>query len=417
MESEQKFPLKGVKIADFTWYQVGPQGIRYLAVHGATVVLVETHTRPQGLRASSPYKDNIPSLDGSGAFANCNASKYGISLDLNKPRGQEVARRLIAWSDIVVEAYTPDIMKRWGLDYESVKKINPEIIYLSTSQQGQFGPSAKFKGFGNLASALAGFSRVSGWPDREPSPPYGAYSDAIGTRFVAIALLSALDYRRRTGKGLYLDLSQLEATIHFLAPLIMDYSVNDRIAQRKGNRLDRAAPHGVYPCRGDDRWIAIAVFNDSEWQALCRTLGDPPWCQDTRFANFLARKQNEEELDRLVTELTSSLDAEWLEKALQAAGMAAHVVETARDLFEDAQIKHRGYFHWLNHTKIGPHAYDGTAFQLSRSQNNYFAAPCLGEHNEYVFKELLGMSDDEVGDLLAERVITTDADLPSALQK
>ncbi len=395
-----------MKVADFSWVAVGPVTMRHLADYGATVVRVESNSRPEALRAAGPYKDNIPGIDRTSFFADFNAGKYGMSLNLNHPKGQEVARRLIAWADVVSESFTAGMMKRWGLNYERAREINPRIIYLSTTQQGQTGPLAAQPGFGTQLVSLAGFTYLIGYPDREPAGTYGAYTDYVNPWFGAAVVAGALEYRKRTGKGLHIDQSQLEGGLQFLAPVVLDYTVNGRVATRKGNRCSKAVPHNAYPCSGEDRWITIAVFNDRQWSGLCEAMGHPSWAKESRFRTMLGRKRNEEELDKLVGEWTSRQEAHGLMQRLQEKGVPAGVVQTAEDMFNDPQLKQRGHFVPLRHSEIGLHSYDSFAFRLSESGGEPgSAAPCLGEHNEKVYKEVLGYSEEEIADLIAEGVI------------
>jgi benzylsuccinate CoA-transferase BbsF subunit len=408
---ERNAPLKGIKVANFAWVGVGPQGVRYLATWGATVVRVESHRRPDTMRLMLPYKDGITNLDRQPFFADMNASAYGISIDLNNPSGLDIAWRLVKWSDIVAESFRPGTMKRWGLDYENVRKVKPDIIYMSTSQTGQTGPLSRFAGYGVHAAAMAGFTHLTGWPDRPPAPVAVAFSDPIGARSVALSLLVALEHRRRTGHGQHLDVSQWEASIQHLAPAVMDYTVNGRSMVRSGNSLPYAAPHGVYPCKGTDRWCAIAVFDDTQWAAFCKVVSQE-LMRDPRFSSLLSRKKNEAELDRLVSKWTASLTAEEIQASLQSAGVPCHVVSNIKDVCEDPQIEHRGFLPKLKHSVMGEHVYHGHSFKLSEAKSTLRGGPSLGEHNEYVFKEILGMTDDEIADALINGGITTDADLP-----
>ena len=395
----------GIKVADFSWIGVGPVTIKYLADHGATVVHIESNTHPDGLRLGPPFKDRQMGINRSGFFANYNSSKYGVSLNLNHPKGQEVANRLIRWADVVAESFTAGTMARWGLDYNNVRQHNPDVIYYSTCQLGQTGPMAKQPGFGVQLAAYTGFYHISGWPDRDPAGPYGAYTDFINPRFRASAIIAALDYRRRTGKGQHIDLSQMEAGCMFIAPLIMDYFVTGRDEGRQGNRSQMAVPHNAYPCLGEDRWCVIAIHNDDQWKALCQVMGKPEWERDPRFYSFMARKDHEEELDQGISRWTRERAPEQVMEMFQAAGVPAGVVETCEDMFEDPQFNHRGYFVPLEHAEIGLHHYDGVAFQFSRTPGGpRFAAPCLGQHNEYVYREILGMSQEEYEALTKEGV-------------
>ena len=243
----------GIKVAEFAWVGVGPQSSRYLSDHGATVVRIESHTSLDLMRGAGPFPENKPGVNRSMFFGKYNANKMSATLDLNHPRGREIALKFIEWADIVTESFRPATMKKWRLDYDSIRKIKPDIIYLSTSLQGQSGPFSRYGGPGELISAIGGFGEMSGWPERAPSPPYGAYSDYICPRFNATAMIAALDYRRRTGKGQFIEQSQFETSLHFLAPFMLDYDVNGRIARRMGNQHPYAAPHGVYSCQGEDR--------------------------------------------------------------------------------------------------------------------------------------------------------------------
>ena len=407
-----KKALEGIKVVDFTWGFVGPTTTKYLADHGATVVKIESHTWPDSFHFYRPFRDGRPGINRSQFQTNQNSSKYGISLDMNQPKAREVAWKLIEWADVVAESFRPGVMKKWGLDYESVRKLKPDIIYFSTCLNGQYGPEAMIAGYGATAAALGGIYHISGWPDRGPTPPYAAFTDTIGPRFGAAAVLAALDHRRRTGQGQYLDQAQTETALPFIEPLLLDYFVNGRVANRNGNRLAGAAPHNVYQCRGEDRWCSIAVFTNEQWKALCEAMGNPDWTSSDKFNTFLGRKRNENELDALVGEWTSKYTAEEVMGILQNSQVPCGVVQSKKDLFEDPQVKHRDHFRYLEHMEIGVHAYDGPAFKLSKTPDSQFAAPIIGQHNEYVCKDILGMSDDEIADLLIEHVITTDADLP-----
>jgi len=404
-------PLEGIKVVDFGWISVCPYAMKYLGDWGATVVRIESHAYVDILRLMAPYKDNIPGIDRSTWCAQNNSSKLGVSINLNHPLGKEIAWRLVKWADIMGSGYQPGVMKHWGFDYDSVIKVNPTIIYLCTSQMGQYGSCSLFPGWGNQSSAVAGFSDLIGSPQSEPQSPQGAHSDFICPPIEAGTIVAALDYRRRTGRGVYIDQAQLETGVNMLAPFIMDYQVNGRVLTRNMNRLPYAAPHGVYPCSGDDRWCAIAVFTDEEWQALCQIIRKK-WTQDPKFATLSSRKANEDELDQLVAEWTATYTAEDIETMLQKLGVAAHVVSNAKDLFEDPQLRYRNHFRRLKHSVIGIHAYDFEGFRMSKTPDSQFGAPALGEHNEYVFKNILHMTDDEIANALVAGAITTDADLP-----
>lgn len=401
MVSSAKQALEGIKVADFGWAAAGPITTRYLAAHGATVVRVESAQRPDALRTSGPFKDKKAGVDRSGNFAILNANKYSISINLKNPQGKQVARKLIAWADIVSENFTPGVMERHELGYEEIRKINPHIIMLRTSNQGQTGSQAKQPGFGQHLVGLSGFSYYSGWPDGDPLGFGMAYTDVITPRFAVAALMAALDYRRRTGKGQVLDIAQLETAIHFLSPQMLDYTVNGRIGSREGNQCPYACPHGVFPCRDEDSWCAIAVSTDDEWHSFKQVV-DKPWTEDIKFSTLLDRKRNEGELDRLISEWTVGFTAERLMELMQNAGVLAGVVKSAEDIISDPELKHRNSFWKMEHKIIGPLTHLGRPFTLSKTPAQpRMPAPCLGEHTEYVCTRLLGMPDDEFVELVA----------------
>lgn len=395
----------GVKVADFAWVVVGAMGSRYLADYGATVIHIESTTHVDVLRTLSPFKEGMVGVDRAGYFAQYNVNKYGITLNLNHPKGVEVAKKLIAWADVVTESFTPGTMERLGLGYEEIKRIKPDIIMLRTSMQGQTGPHSHLRGTGVNLVGLTGFAHLCGWPDRDPAQPYGPYTDAIAARFCAIMLIAALDYRQRTGRGQLLDVSQFEAGVSFIAPVMLDYFVNHRVAGRVGNYCPQAAPHSAYRCRGQDRWCTIAVFSDDEWQSFCRVIGNPLWTKDSRFATLSGRKEHELELDRLVEEWTIKHSAEEVMTMMQKEGVAAGIVQTVQELYEDPQLKHRGHSWVLNHREMGPVPYFGQACKLSKTPaQGRMPSPCLGEHTEYVCHEILKLSDEEFVELLNDGV-------------
>lgn len=393
--------LEGVKVVDFTWAALGPLTCDYLALHGAEVVKVETQNRPDPWRTMSPFADDKPGLDRAGQFAVVNVQKYSLALNLSHPQGLEIAKRLVAWSDVVVESYRPGAITRLGLGYEELKKIKPDIIMLSTCMYGQTGPFAKLPGFGLTLTAASGISHLAGWPDRPPLPS-GAYTDFVVPKFNVLAIAAALDYKHRTGKGQYLDISQLEAALHFLAPALLEYAANGRELGRIGNRSTYAAPHGVYRCEGENSWCAIAVTSDEEWRSLCRVMAKPELTEDTRFATGADRLENTDELDMLIESWTSSQTADEVMRLLQAAEVSAGKALNGEQLDSDPQLKHRNYYSELDHPVMGKMSYSGmpvkmsaTPYQITRN------APCLGEHTEHVCTQILGMSDTEFAQLVS----------------
>ena len=401
-------PLDGVNILDFCWVAVGPMTTKYLGEYGATVVRVESAKRPGALRRGAPFKDGISGINRSAYFASYNANKMGITVDMRHPRARELMLRMAKWAHLVTENFTPGTMESWGLGFEQLKEVNPGIVMFSTSMMGRGGPMERQPGFGPVLSSLVGLTNLTGWPDRDPVNPYGAYTDFIVPRFAVAAILAGLDRSRRTGEGIHIDMSQLETTLHFSAPVLLDYAVNGREQSRQGNRDPAAAPHGVYPCAGDDRWIALGCFSDAHWEGLQRTIapGGTGWPYNPEYATLLGRKANEDGLDELLSAWTVSWEAGALMETLQSAGVPAGVVNDCRDLFDDAQLQHRGHFQWLDHPEIGPYATDASEMVFSLSPGSLDRpAPLLGEHTSHVLKELIGLSDDEYRSLEEDGVL------------
>ena len=411
-----RYPFDGVKILDFTWVGVGPITVKHLADFGADVIRIEAASRLDVLRNGAPFKDAQPGINRSQFSANYNTSKRGLGLNLAIPEGRELARGIIrAWQpDIIAESFTPRVMPSWGLGYDDVRRIVPDIIYFSTCQQGQTGPHSSYAGFGQLAGALAGFYHITGWSDRDPAGPYGAYSDFVNPPNAAAAIVAALEYRRRTGEGQRLDLSQYECAAHFLAPAIMDCVANGAVLNRRGNEDDVAAPHGIYRCADRERkytgsgasWIAIAVSDDVQWAALCRAMERANLDSAPRFATQPARRANRAALDEILSEWTRGKDARALMDALQSAGVPAGVAQSQADLWEDPQIAHRGFFQWLDHAECGKMPYDGLTYHLSKTPGALRMPQALiGQHNAQILREILGMDEENVAELLAAGVL------------
>lgn len=395
MENESSI-FGDIKILEFGQIVAGPLISTYLADYGAEVIHVESRQRPDQYRLYPPFKDNKPGINRGLDFAVYSHNKYGITLNLRHLKGTEIAKRIVKnWANVVIENFTPGVMKRLGLDFEELRKIKPDLIMLSTCNQGQTGPHALHPGMGSHLTHLSGFSHLSGWSDRDPMILAGPYIDFIGVVYGTIALASALEYRRRTGKGQYIDVAQFETGIQFLVPALLDYTTNGHIQERRGNRCDYAAPHGVYPCQGDDRWCAIAVFTDEEWENLCEVMGNPDWTEYPKYITLRERKQNEEELDKLIAEWTSKFTAEEIMDKLQSVGVEAAVVKNPKDMYEDPHLK-RYLWAEMEHPEIGTYHLQLPPFKLSKTPCQLrMSAPLLGEHNEYVYRELTGLSQEE----------------------
>lgn len=396
-KADPRPPLAGLKVCDFSWVYAAPAATRVLADWGATVVKVESSKYLDALRTGQPYKDGVVGPERSANFCNVNVGKLGITLDLGKPEGREAALKLATWADVVVENFSPKAMRSWGLDFETIRARNPGVIMLSTCLSGGSGPQADLAGYGTMGAALSGFHEVTGWPDRPPAGPFLAYTDYISPKFVAASVLAALDHRRRTGQGQHIDLAQGEASLHFLAPLLLDYSVNQRMRSRDGNNAEEFAPHGVFPCQGEDRWIAIACTTEAQWAGLCEAAEKTEWAGDPRFVAFSRRYANRATLERLISEWTAEHDVGELEERLQARGVPAHRVSTAVDLLADPQLLARGHFAQVDQPEVGRVLVETPRFRLSR---HVFVppapAPTLGRDNELVLREILGFDDDQL---------------------
>ncbi|HLW69545.1 MAG TPA: CoA transferase [Candidatus Binataceae bacterium] len=403
----KRYAFEGIHVLDFTWYGVGPVTVKYLADNGADVIRIESQTRLDGLRQAPPWKDAQPGIDNSQFFASFNTSKKGVTLDMSQPRAREIFLRMLPWADVVTESFTPKTLRNWELDYARLSAIKPDLIMLSTCMQGQTGPHRDYPGFGNLMAALSGFYHIAGYSETELCPPYGAYTDFIAPRFAACALMAALDYKRRTGQGQYIDMAQSEAALHFLAPALTDYFATGNVLGPCANESARYASHGAYRCADEDgheRWIAIAVATDEEWSALLRVLGDTP--APPRLATLDARLKGRAAVDELVGDRVRERSAEELTVALQAAGVAAYPVQNCMDLHRDENLAAFDFWHWLDHPHMGPSPYEGLEHRLSSTPGGLrFPAPTLGQHNDEVLGGMLGMSAAEIAQLKQDKVV------------
>ena len=426
--TEKKLPFAGIRVCDFSWFAASPVATKILADHGAEVVKMESMTHPDGIRAGSPKtpgKEN-ESLNVCGWFNNMNSSKLCLGLNLAHPQARGVYDRLIMASDIVIENFSPRVKDRMGLNYDDYVKMKPDLIWVDQPMQGLKGPHRNRAGFGAVITPLGGLSHLSGYPHRPPIGTGTNYTDyVINPGHLAIAIIGALRRRRKTGKGQHIIMAQVASAAAILETAILDYTVNNRIQERTGNRIPHAAPHGCYPCRGEDRdctvmtslgpapakknnrWCVIAAFTDAQWNSLCEVMGNPAWSKDEGFSTLMARKQNEDELDRMMGEWTRTRTPEDVMMQLQKAGVPAGVVQDAEDiLVHDPHLRSRAYYVYLNHCETGNSAYDGFAYKLSETPGKLrSAAPRIGEHTEYVCKEILKMTEDEINDLIVEGVL------------
>jgi len=378
----------GLKVADFTWAAAGPIMTKQLADNGATVVKIESRKHLDSMRLGGPYAGNTPGIDRSGFFADFNSSKLSMALDMTRPEARAVALRLARWADVVADSFRPGILDRWGIGYDTLRASNPGIIMISSSLYGASGPWRDHPGYGAQGAALAGIHGLTGWPDRLPSAPKGAYTDSVTPRYGLAALMAALIHRERTGEGQRIELSQVEAGVEFLAPEILRLQVSGEEVVRRGNSGESGIVHGVYPCAGEDRWIAIEARDEVEWDALVGVLGD------------LGDPREPGGLDGRVAAATGPHDGFELAGKLRAARVPAGVVARGSDLFEDPILREREHFRPLPHPEMGTVGYNGPAYRFSDTPTVLTrAAPCLGEDTDDVLRGLLGYTDDEVTDL------------------
>jgi benzylsuccinate CoA-transferase BbsF subunit len=388
-------PLVGVRVADFTWIGAGSYTTKLLSDFGADVIKVETSTRLDSLRVTAPFKDGKRGVNRSGYFADRNTNKRSVQLNLKHPEGVALARALIARSDIVANNFSPGTMEKFGLGYADVAALKPDIIYLSMSMQGQKGPDSRYVGFGLTIGALTGLHYLSGPPDRPPAGTGTNYPDHVPNPcHAAFAVLAALLHRRRTGQGQFIDFAQTEPTISLIAPAVIDWTTNGRQQTRQGNAHWHAVPHGVYPCRGTDRWIAISVHTDLQWNTLVSVLGGLP--DDVAWQAEAGRRADVDRVEAWVVTRTRDRDAEALMAALQESGVPAGVVQNARDLIDhDPQLAHREHWTRLDHPEMGKTLYNAPPVRLSDTPASMrHPAPLLGEHTEDICRNLLRLDAD-----------------------
>ncbi|MEM8923187.1 MAG: CoA transferase, partial [Actinomycetota bacterium] len=342
-----ELPLAGVKVLDFMWAMAGPAASRVLADYGAEVIRVESVNKMDAIRTLAPFRDDITDPENSGCWNNMNAGKQGLSLDMSKSGAVDVIWDLIDWADVVLESFSPKAMVGWGLDYASVAARKPGIIMASSCLMGQTGPLARLAGFGTMAAAISGFFYPVGWTDRAPAGPFGAYTDYTSPRWLAAAVMAALEHHRATGEGQYIDLSQAESALYLLAPALLHEAVNGEVWERDGNRDLVFAPQGVYPTAGDDAWIAVSCTDDGAWATLCADMGRP----DLAGLDVSARRARHDELDDVLTGWTSAHDGVALMNDLQAKGVAAHIVQNSEELMVDPQLAHREHLVEAAHAK------------------------------------------------------------------
>ncbi|WEX12452.1 CoA transferase [Chelativorans sp. AA-79] len=391
-------PLHGVRIIDFTWVGAGPLTTRILADFGAEVIKIESRSRPDVLRITPPLAASGVQYERSGYFAARNANKKSVALDMSVAAGRDLARRLIADADVIANSFAPGVMARWGLGYEDVAEIKPDIVYLEMPMLGSEGPYKNFTGFGATLMAVSGLLNLCGYPDRPPVGTGTNYPDHVpNPMHAAFAVLAALIHRRATGEGQKIEVSQLESTINVIGSAFVRNGHEEPVS-RSGNLSRRFSPHGVYPCEGDDQWVAVAVEGETQWQTFCEVVGQPRLTSDPRFSSHDLRVANAEVLDSIIAVWTTKSSSKSVMHLLQAKGIAAGVVNDAATLVEgDPNIAALECFKVLPHSEMGPSRYLRAPIRMSRTPARLErSAPLLGEHSFDVCRDLLAMTNEEI---------------------
>ena len=401
----QKLPLEGIRVLDFTAVWAGPHVTQWLAVMGAEVIKVETNTRPDLTR--HVFSGPVAEAPLSAVFAGLNYGKRDCTLNMSLPRARDIARDIARLSDVVAENFGGPVMDRWGLGYADLKEIKPDIIMYAGSGFGRTGPYKESPAFAGIIEAFSGLCSLNSYPGGGPLPlATRGYSDLAAAQHGAFAILTALYHRAKTGEGQYIDLSMTEVMAGFIPEAILDYTMNNRVNGPEGNLHKAMAPHGCYRCAGEDEWVAIAVSSDDDWRSFCNAIGNPPWTADEKFSDALQRLRNRDELDSLVQEWTKGHDHYEAARTLQEAGVMAGPSLKVEEMLADRHLEERGFFVEIDHPQLGAVRLAGLPCKLSDSPpGNYSHAPVLGQDNDYVFREVLKMPEEEIAQLIEEQVI------------
>ncbi len=400
-------PLKGIRVANFGWGWLGPVFGQTLSFLGAEVYKIESRARIDINRTLPPFAEGVRDPDRSLQNHACWAGNGSITLNLKKAEAQELARRLVAKCDVAAENFGPGVMNDFHLGYEELRAVNPRIIMISMPAAGLYGPLKDVRTYGMSLSSITGLDSLTGYLGGPPVPFENAFADPLGGVIAAFGVIVALSYRDRTGKGQHIDYSQQEGVMQMVGPAFMDYFMNGRVAGPLGNRhpLGVAAPHGVFPCAGDDRWISIAVMNDQEWQGLLEAMGNPAWARAPEFADAKRRVENIDALHERLAAWTSQSDDYELAQRLQQHGVAAAPVLNVADLLHDPHYRARGTFIEVQHPLGFKETIYGAYVKTSRTEARVRPGPAIGQDNEYVFKELLGLSEERYRQFMEEQVI------------
>lgn len=401
-----KDALKGIRVADFSWIWAGPYAASLLGYMGAEVIKIESRVRiDQTRKGTIMDTDNFDGLNYSPTFNNANLNKKGVSLDISRPEGAALAREIVARCDIVVSNMRPGKMDKLGLGYEDLKKVKEDIIMIESSGFGATGPYRSYAGFAPIFASFGGLAYLTGYGDGEPNVMSGVQDLRAGT-LSAFIVLAALLHRQKTGEGQYIDLSSSECLSTLIGPELMDFTMNGRSPFRNGNEDAVMAPHGVYRCKGEDKWVSIAVADNKEWNALCKVMGNPEWCRRAEYEDVFGRWKNRKAIDEKLSEWTGNFTHYELMEKLQRAGVAAMPSFDAEEILSDPHTKARKLFTTVRHPKIGGQVVMNPAWKFSKTPARLTkAGPLMGENNDEIFGSLLGMETGEIERLKAEKVI------------
>ena len=399
-------PLDGYRVLDFGWVLAGAIPGMVLADMGAEVIKVESRQRLDYMRLGRPIVGDQPDPEQHPMFHNVNRNKLSITLNTIHPQAVELARKLVAHCDVVIENFSPGVMDRLSLGYEDLRRIKPDLIMASISSTGQTGPLRDLRAYAPSIGALAGLDSTLGYEGGRPLGLKHAYGDICGALHTVFAIVAALYQRQRTGRGQYIDLSMLRATVATQGLGLMEYIMTGRVMQPRGNYDPTMAPYGNYPCAGEDRWVSIAVATDEEWLGLKAALGSPAWTSDPKFASRYGRLKHRHELDQHLAQWTAGRSAEAVTELLQSHGVAAIPVMGAEERLFNPHFRERGLYADIEHPALGAEPIFNLMWNLSRTPSAIRRhAPLMGEHNRQVFCGILGMSEPELQALEEARVI------------
>ena len=407
---------KPLRVVDLTNGWAGPMATCLLADFGAEVIKVESPSHMDWWRGAAPEvtEDGGKPYEQSPTFNTVNRNKYGIALELTHPRGRELFRELVRVSDVLVANYPPRSLRKLGIDFDALQAVNPRLVMVTLPAFGNSGPESEYLGFGTTTEAMAGITGVSGYEDGPPQMLSNAIGDPVSALNACFASLVGTFEQERRAAGVSIDLSHVEGLLPLNAAALLDYTMNGRSQKRLGNRHDTMAPHGCYPCKGEDEWVTIAVASDEQWDTMCQVLGNPDWSQNGRYRTVEARKAVEDELDQYIMAWTKDHDATEVMESLQAAGIAAGAVRSGAGVMSDPHLAAREFLLTIEKEETGPHFYPGFVPRFPDMPSVVRRpAPSFGKHNEHVFGTLLGLSTEEMQQLSDENIISTEPLFPS----